>query len=120
LVQRAGLHQVYTTLQGHPYPLGSNTELILFRIFQELINNIIKNASAGTIKVDFKYEPGQFTLQIADDGKGFDLSRLADAQNRDRGLGIKNMQNRAKMVQADFFMESTIGKGTKAVITVKN
>lgn len=117
-IQKAGLHQTQLNVTGEPYNLENNTELILFRVLQELLNNIIKHAGAKSILVDFIYDPGKFVLKIKDDGKGFDLNAIAGNSKNAMGLGLKNMHNRINMVKADFFMESTIGKGTNVIITL--
>lgn len=119
-IQKAGVHEVKLTVTGHPYNFNSNTELILFRIFQELLNNIIKHAAAKIILVDFIYDNKKFVLKIADDGRGFDLNTPVANVPGERGLGLRNMYSRSKMVKADFFIESDIGKGTIAIITLNN
>lgn len=118
IIQRAGVHKTQLIVTGEPYHLESNTELILYRVLQELLNNIIKHAEAKIIMVEFVYKPGKFVLKIEDDGKGFDLNVSTANLNSEAGLGLKNMDNRISMIKADFFMESTIGKGTIAIITV--
>ncbi len=55
-------------------------------------------------------------MQVIDNGEGFDLKALKE--NSKFGLGIKNMHNRAKLIGADFQINSTIGKGTTASISL--
>lgn len=118
-IQRAGLHKTHLFIEGEHYYLENNTELILFRIFQEILNNIIKHARAKNIVANFIYQPHLFVLEIKDDGEGFDLNTITTEENNETGLGLRNMHNRARMVNADFFMESTIGEGTNVTIKVK-
>jgi two-component system, NarL family, sensor kinase len=118
IIQRAGVHQTHLSVQGDVYSLELNTELILFRVLQELLNNIIKHARAKNIVVDFIYKPNSFEMKIKDDGNGFDLNAITNNSKNGLGLGLKNMHNRARMVNAVFFMESFIGKGTNVIITV--
>jgi signal transduction histidine kinase len=117
IVQRAGFHETHLVLDGSLYKLESYAELILFRIIQETLNNIIKHAKAKKINISFDYQPAQLTLKITDDGAGFDLSQLNQPGKTEFGLGLKNMHNRAKIIDADFSMESILEIGT--VVTIK-
>lgn len=117
-VEKVGLHKTSLILNGIQYKLEPNVELILFRVFQELLNNILKHARAKNISVEFIYHPHQLQLKIKDDGTGFDLKEITGNNNSEPGLGLKNMHNRAKMINADFLMESYIGKGTNVTITL--
>ena len=92
--------------------LEPQKELILFRIVQEALHNIIKHAGAKTVKVSAAYTDKDLELQIVDDGKGFDLSPMNQEGETGFGLGLRNMQNRAKLIGAELNMNSISGKGT--------
>jgi signal transduction histidine kinase len=64
------------------------------------------------VKVSAAYTDKDLELQIEDDGKGFDLSPMNQAGETGFGLGLRNMQNRAKLIGADLSMNSISGKGT--------
>jgi signal transduction histidine kinase len=85
--------------------------LILFRIIQESINNILKHSRAKN--VDIKLEDDHNTLQITitDNGKGFNTNIIND------GSGLKNMELRAKLIHAEFSIHSKLEEGTKTTIT---
>ena len=119
-IEKAGFHQTHLVLDGALYKLEANVELILFRVFQEVLNNIIKHAAAKNITVQFNYQSQSLTLKISDDGTGFDLTWVNENSSNQFGLGLKNMHNRAKIVNADFLMESRIGEGTTVTITLNN
>ena len=71
-LNKTGILNTSVNLLGEEYSLGERRELILFRIFQESVNNILKHAkAAGNLKIDFIYKPELFCLTINDDGKGF-------------------------------------------------
>jgi signal transduction histidine kinase len=106
------------TIEGSVKPFETQRELILFRIVQEVLNNIIKHAQASVIKVSIEYGDDSFQLLIADNGKGFDLSPIRDDTNF--GLGIRNMHNRANLVGAEFQISSTIGAGSTAMLAIKS
>jgi two-component system NarL family sensor kinase len=98
--------------------LEPQKELILFRIVQEVINNIIKHAEANRIAVTIEYGENEMNLNVKDNGKGFDLSPLNESSNSNFGLGIRNMHNRARLIGADFSINSDASKGTEVCLTV--
>ena len=117
LIKKTGNYETYLIQQGNPYRLSHQHELILFRIFQEVMNNIIKHAKASSITVNVSYFPENFLFQINDDGQGFDLSRYGTEIEKS-GLGIRNMQNRSRLMGAAFNIDSEPGKGTTIKITL--
>jgi two-component system, NarL family, sensor kinase len=110
LLRRTGSIQIITMQEGEYYPLPQQKELILFRIFQEVLNNIMKHSQATEIKVILNFQPQHFSLEILDNGDGFNSDEVG--QNGQYGLGIKNMQNRSKIIGANFTINSQPGKGT--------
>ncbi|HYF32640.1 MAG TPA: sensor histidine kinase [Chitinophagaceae bacterium] len=114
LIAKTGRYEAIFNHQGQPFRFDKQKELILYRIFQELLNNIINHARAKTVIVRLFYESRQFNLTVSDDGKGFDDRRLLTEQQF--GLGIRNMQNRASLIGATFQLTSTLGKGTTVSI----
>ena len=116
LIKKTGYFETRFILQGNGYSLGNQKELILFRILQEVISNIIKHAKANLITVELCYEPQAFLLRVTDNGQGFDPGILGERQQAERGLGLKNMNNRAQLIGAQFSLSSTIQKGTVVAI----
>lgn len=111
----------YTTtlhIAGNAVRLPAQQELILFRIFQEVVNNIIKHAKASEIVIQLLFQPTRLEMQISDNGKGFAVETNLENDASLQGLGIRNMQNRARLIGADFKIESTIGSGTHVTIIV--
>lgn len=116
MIKKSGDYETEFLLEGTSYPLDKQDELIVYRIIQETLNNIIKHATSQKIIIHLRYRPEEFTLSIIDDGKGFDLTPLND--NSSFGLGIKNMHNRARLIGAGFQISSTLGEGTSVIIAV--
>lgn len=112
LIKRTGTLQTELQVEGTPYRLEQQQELILFRIVQEVLHNIIKHAQATCITVQICFKPGVFSLNVADDGVGFDAGQLETNNYNGFGLGIRNMFNRAKMIKTEFRLSSSLGKGT--------
>lgn len=82
----------------------------LYRIAQEGINNILKHSEATEFWVYLQHQPDLTTLQIRDNGRGF------DAQQPSSGLGLQSMRERAETIQAAFEITSAIDQGTKVQI----
>jgi two-component system, NarL family, sensor kinase len=116
MIQKTGTLQTKLNVEGSVYKFDKQKELILFRIVQEILHNIIKHAGASAVAVQFMYTDEALKLTVTDDGKGFDLSPLNDDNNSAFGLGIRNMHNRAKLMGAEFSMNSTTGEGTTATL----
>ncbi len=88
-------------------------EMVLFRIVQESLNNILKHSKAKNIHIEMHYGHELFKLAINDDGEGFDALQLDATQT---GIGLNNMKNRASLIGALFSIESAPGKGTNVFI----
>ncbi|WP_254411732.1 sensor histidine kinase [Dyadobacter diqingensis] len=99
--------------QGEAYALGFEKEIILFRIFQEFLNNSLKHSEAKNIKVKFTYAPEHFKLCIADDGKGFDYEKVITNKMFDSGAGLRNISRRCELIGGNCKLESVPEKGTQ-------
>ncbi|MEO8765519.1 MAG: ATP-binding protein [Ginsengibacter sp.] len=117
ILRNAAQYEIEVIKEGDPYRLQHQQELIIFRIFQEVLQNIIKHSRATCIKIIFYYEPSSFMLEISDNGIGFDVSRLQEKNKNQVGIGVLNMRHRANLVSADFTIDSIPGKGT--VVKIK-
>ena len=100
--------------EGYSNDLPVEKELILFRIFQEAINNILKHAGAEQIIVDLIFSEHHLKLVISDNGKGFNFSEVSSSNQG--GAGLKNMQKRTQMIDGVFSLESKAGRGTRILI----
>jgi PAS domain S-box-containing protein len=92
--------------------LPDNLLLMLFRITQEQVNNIIRHAEAKNIHIKLESDAESIILTIADDGKGF------DPQNHKKGLGITNITNRASLFNGTVEINAARGKGCKLVVII--
>src|SRR5659263_690216 len=94
----------------------SNTEVVLYRVLCELINNTIKHAEATLITISFEKLPGKISCRYKDNGKGFDINKLHRSQHS--GMGYSNMVTRINSLNGSFNLASENAKGTTASITV--
>ena len=84
----------------------------LYRIAQEALNNSLKHAQAGQVKVYLRVLKNQSMLEIIDDGQGFDPNSLDDQG----GLGLITMRERAEEIGGLFMIDSEIGRGTSVKV----
>ncbi|NOU18406.1 MAG: hypothetical protein HOO91_12690 [Bacteroidales bacterium] len=105
-------------LRGDERTFESQKQLIIFRIIQETLNNIVKHAKAKVIRVEVEYGLEFFTIKVIDDGIGFDLSSLNLINGKDRGTGLSNISYRAKLIGASLDIDSQKGKGTAITLNM--
>src|ERR1043165_2413395 len=87
----------------------------LTMIFKEAYSNILKHANARTVAAHMEFGPaGELRITISDNGKGFNIA------NTSQGNGIRNMQNRATRMNGKMEINSSPGKGTEIIFTLKN
>lgn len=94
---------------------NAEKELMLFRLFQEILSNIIKHADATKIKITVNQNDGVLSLHVKDNGKGFALDEMVQAN---RGLGLSNISKRAKLMNGTFTINSIPGLGTDILISI--
>jgi two-component system, NarL family, sensor kinase len=112
MINKSGVFIPQLNVEGHPLNANAQKELILFRIFQEVINNIIKHAAAKKVDIRILFTEEFLNITVIDNGKGFDTTQLNTLDNPSFGLGLRNMQNRARLIGANFSITSTPGTGT--------
>jgi two-component system, NarL family, sensor kinase len=108
--------EIVFNARGYGGTITVEKELILFRILQEAINNILKHAEASLIVIDLIFSYGELQLIVTDNGRGFDFSYNSGRIHV--GSGIKNMQKRSALIEGKFFLESAIGKGTRIEVHI--
>jgi PAS domain S-box-containing protein len=92
--------------------LPENQKLMVFRIIQEQLNNIVKHSDATKVLINIFSKGSVMNLEINDNGKGFDTSTVR------RGLGLTNMKNRAELLGGSFTLISAPGKGTTVKVSI--
>ena len=111
--RRAGI-EAQLSVQGE-LDLPKKNEEELYRIAQEALNNSLKHAAATAVTVRIATEGGLLTMEIADNGRGFDLDSAADTG----GIGLSSMQERAEKLNSDLQIVSIPEKGTRVQVQVK-
>lgn len=95
--------------------LGDNTEVILFRIINELINNTIQHSAAKNIEIKLSNTTKTLNLSYSDDGIGFDVEKVMNDVSR--GSGITNIISRTRSLSGECSIRSTLGKGSEYLIS---
>jgi signal transduction histidine kinase len=116
-LQKTGQYQTEFCTSGEEYRLPPENEIILFRITQEILNNIVKHARAKNITATLHYSPESFNLTISDDGKGFDYQATINRKDKTDSTGLRNLLHRAQLINASLIVNSQPGQG--ATVTIK-
>lgn len=106
---------------GKEKDLSSIIRVTLYRIIQEACNNIMAHASAHKVIVSMNFEAEKVTLQVEDDGIGFDVTKVeehSDSNDELHGFGLSTMRERARLLKGTFSIQSQPGKGTKVEVSV--
>lgn len=90
----------------------TDEQIVIFRIFQEIMNNSLKHAKATRIDITITSKP-KFKIAITDNGIGFDTKKLSENTN---SIGIQNCINRAKIINYSFEVNSKINNGTTIIL----
>lgn len=91
--------------------LDGDGRIALFRVAQGALLNVERHARAGLVRIALKTLPGAVRLEVADDGRSFDLARL-EASRSGRHLGLIVMRERVEMIGGTFAIDASPGRGT--------
>jgi signal transduction histidine kinase len=108
----------HAELEDWPDRLPARIEEICFAIVQEAMSNVKKHAEAKNVWLQVTRQNDLLTINIRDDGKGFEVSRPEVLEGREGHLGLLNMHERAEMVGGEMVIRSQPGWGTRVMLTV--
>ncbi len=117
-IRKTNKYQTELLVSGERYTLGYESEIVLFRIAQEVLNNIMKHAQATRIEAQLSYEPKKFILCLTDNGKGFDYQSVGNNILKNSGAGLRNMRRRSELIGGKFVLNAAPGKGTRIEIEI--
>lgn len=98
--------------QGNFSDLGSDVQLVVYRVAQEALSNAVRHSGAERIDVTLRRSERGVELEVADDGRGFAF------EESERGLGIAGMRERALLIGAELTIESRPDRGTTVRLVV--
>lgn len=97
--------------------IENDKSIIIFRMIQEILNNILKHAKAKTVVVSITQNIDKTIIEIKDDGIGFDPDNLKSTET---GLGLKSIQQRCALIHATCNIKSEKGIGTTVKLVINN
>lgn len=112
MLRRTRKFEADMQVAGLPFFVSAERRLILYRIIQESLNNIVKHAGATFITVALEYTKAELSISIKDNGNGFDTEQMP------KGVGLLNINHRAAMIDSTVIVNSTPGQGTTVLIRV--
>ncbi|MFH0769689.1 MAG: GAF domain-containing sensor histidine kinase, partial [Chloroflexota bacterium] len=110
--------EVSTEFEGTDQRFAPEIEVTLFRFAQGAVGNIVEHAKAKNVSIKLRCDAKECVLEIQDDGKGFDVSKLTQVESTGRGAGLFIMRERTSMLGGAGFVESAPGRGTKVIAKV--
>ena len=90
-------------------------DIILYRIIQESLSNIVKHAEAKNVEISLRYKQGKVYFKIKDDGKGFNIKEQGRSN---KSLGLSVMRERAKLAGGILQMKSAPSAGTQIRLSI--
>jgi two-component system, NarL family, sensor kinase len=108
----SGSGSINASSRFHDYRqrLRPEQELLIFRVVQELVNNILKHSNASFIHLTQNYNDNKFYLRLHHDGRGITQTDFERMNKSSLGLGLKNIQSRVKVLQADINFEKDLSQ----------
>lgn len=111
-INESNLLRIHLNVTGLEERLPPSTEIAVYRVIQEIINNMIKHSKADTITVKIVRSESSMYLSISDNGVGFAKELIA----KSTGLGWKNIFSRISMLNGEIDVETESGSGTSISI----
>jgi signal transduction histidine kinase len=94
--------------------MEESTEITLYRIIQELTNNVMKYAQAESLHIQINRHSDELSLIVEDDGRGFDLDAVRQAD----GLGLRSVQSSVEFLKGTMDIDTRPGDGTLVSVRV--
>jgi signal transduction histidine kinase len=101
-----------------PEQLSPVQEMVIYRVVQEALNNVLKHAQATEAQISLDTDAAEITVQVSDNGKGFDVSGTRRPKSQSGGVGLLNMRSRAQMLGGNLSIKARFGGGTRVILTI--
>lgn len=98
--------KVHTSIHGLDTFQNSQTSIFIFRILQELVNNVLKHAEASELSINITRNPDHINIMVEDNGKGFKIGK------KQRGIGLKNLKKELAILDGSCHIDSNESRGT--------
>ncbi|MDR7131456.1 signal transduction histidine kinase [Algoriphagus sp. 4150] len=111
-LKRTGVNISYQVINYQRNILKQNTQVAIYRVAQELINNALKHAKASHILVDLQMRENLLFLTVEDDGCGFDPANISQKGS----FGLANLEARLEILNSSLHIDSEQGTGTSVIV----
>ncbi len=102
------------------YPVDREKALNVYRVVQELMNNVLKHAEAGHVFITYQSTPTLLTIRVEDDGNGLLVDKFEESRKKTGHLGLKNIESRLNIIGGNITFVKNSPIGTVAEIRVEN
>ncbi len=111
LVETRRMH-VHALTFGLEERLNSRMEIALYRVIQELLNILLKQAKATEVNIQLNKVENNLNIVVEDNGVGFDV----EAAFQKHGMGLRSIETRINKLNGSFSIDSGKGRGTTSII----
>jgi len=98
--------------------MDKQKELLIFRIIQEALSNVMKHAEATLLNVHIQKDGENLVITVRDNGNGFDSAKVYENKKAGQMAGLKNMRQRAESLKGELEIISFPGKGSNIVVSI--
>ncbi len=104
------------TVQGSEHRLPSQTEVVVFRAVQEVLDNAVKHGKASEIRVSIEIGEESTIVVVEDNGVGFDINKVMALARQKKALAFRGVQEQVASIKGQMSFETSIGHGSKVTI----
>ena len=118
LIDKISAHskmEINFSAHGFDERIKETTEISIYRIILELLNNIVKHAAAKKVTIQIIKHPAYINLMIEDNGRGFNYNKAFEEK---RGIGLGNILSRVEYMNGSLEIDSATSKGTTVIIEI--
>ena len=98
------------TINGKQEYISAEHEILIFRMYQEFLSNVMKHSKAEKLSVTLNYSPISLEIIAKDNGVGFDTSQKTESS------GLQTIKGRAALLNSEYSLTSSVGNGTQLVL----
>lgn len=99
-------------IENISHELAREHQIYIYRIFQEIVNNILKHSFAHAVEIHIFEHQSQLIIEVNDNGRGFDMNHVS------KGNGLININERVELLSGHWHINSQLGKGTQIHIEI--
>ncbi len=107
---------VHLELDENAEKLDKDSQGMIFYVIEEAVGNARKHAQATDIWISTHRDDGSYLIEVRDNGKGFDVSKVQASYDKRGSLGMVNMSERAEVLKAKLSIASAVGQGTRVML----